>query len=352
MGGRRALAVIGTGSWGVILAAHAAANGTLVALLARGEMEASALRAAGESPRAPGVRFPPTLLVTADPLAALHGTPVVLLVVPAQTMRANLRAVRAQLSPHATLVSASKGLEIGTALRMSQVIAQEASAVVTQTGGNEIGGTIQVPAIAALSGPNLSKEVAALKPASSVVACVDEAAARRVQALLMGPRFRVYTHTDVVGVELAGALKNVVALGAGMCDGLDAGDNAKSALMTRGLAEMARLGRAAGAQPLTFAGLAGLGDLVATCMSRLSRNRSVGEQLARGRSLSVIQAEMHQVAEGVTTTVAALQLARQFGVEMPITELVYRVLFEGLEPQLAGAALMQRDPKHELEGFF
>jgi glycerol-3-phosphate dehydrogenase (NAD(P)+) len=167
----------------------------------------------------------------------------------------------------------------------------------------------------------------------------------------MAPHFRVYTSTDVVGVELGGALKNIIALGAGMSDGLDAGDNAKAALMTRGLAEIARLGKAAGAEPLTFAGLAGLGDLIATCTSRLSRNRSVGEQLARGRRLEDVQAEMRQVAEGVTTTVAALQLAQRYGVEMPITELMHRVLFEGLPPAEAGAALMQRDPKRELEGF-
>jgi glycerol-3-phosphate dehydrogenase (NAD(P)+) len=332
------LAVVGTGAWGVTLAIHAAAGGTPVALLARTEAEAAHLRAAGVSPRLPGRPFAPSLAITAHPPEALDGTPVVLLVVPAQTMRANIRALSAFLSPGATLVSASKGLEVGTALRMSQVIAEEAPAIPVQH-------------IAALSGPNLAREIAAGKPSSTVVACPDAAGARRVQAFLMAPQMRVYTHNDVVGVELGGALKNVVALGAGMCDGLEAGDNAKAALMTRGLAEIARLGKAAGAQPLTFAGLAGLGDLIATCVSPLSRNRSVGVQLARGRRLEDVQREMRQVAEGVPTTVAALQLARQHGVEMPITELMHRVLFEGLSPQAAGAALMQRDPKHELAGF-
>ncbi|MBI3970508.1 MAG: NAD(P)-dependent glycerol-3-phosphate dehydrogenase [Chloroflexi bacterium] len=330
------LAVIGTGTWGVTLALHASRLGVPVTLLARTAAEAAALDAARESPRVPGHRFPDALRVTADAAEALGGAAVVLLVVPAQTMRENARRVRAQLPPDAVLVSASKGLEIGSALRMSQVIAQE------------LGGGAHP--IAALSGPNLALEIAAGKPASTVVACLEERHARRVQALLMSPTLRVYTQTDIVGVELGGALKNIVALGAGMCDGLDAGDNAKAALITRGLAEISRLGKAAGAAPLTFAGLAGLGDLLATCMSRLSRNRTVGEQLARGRTLAAIQVEMRQVAEGVPTTIAALQLAKQFGVEMPITELMRRVLFESLLPQEAGAALMQRGPKHELDG--
>jgi glycerol-3-phosphate dehydrogenase (NAD(P)+) len=331
-----ALAVVGTGAWGVTLAIHAAGLGAPVALLARTADEAAALRAAGESPRVPAVRFPASLRVTADSAAALARTPVVLLVPPAQTMRQNVRQLRAAFAPDAVLVSASKGLEIDTALRMTQVIAQEAP-----------GGESRV---AALSGPNLSREVAARKPASTVVACQDELLARRVQALLIAPHLRVYTHTDVIGVELGGALKNVIALGAGMADGLEVGDNAKAALMTRGLAEIARLARAAGAEPLTLAGLAGLGDLICTCMSTLSRNRTVGERLARGRPLAEVQREMRQVAEGVPTTVAALQLARRYGVEMPITELMHQVLFGGLSPHAAGARLMQRDPKPELEG--
>ena len=331
-----ALAVVGTGSWGVTLAIRAALGGAPVTLLARTEPEAGALREAGASPRLPEARFPPSLRVTADSALGLAGAPVVLFVVPAQTMRENVRAVRAQVPPEAVLVSASKGLEIGSALRMTQVIGQEVAAPPER--------------LAALSGPNLAREIAAGKPSSTVVACADGAAARRVQALFMAPLLRVYTNTDVTGVELGGALKNVVALGAGMCDGLEAGDNAKAAFMTRGLAEIARLAKAAGAEPLTLSGLAGLGGLIATCMSRLSRNRTMGERLARGRALAEVQAEMRQVAEGVPTTVAALQLAQQFGVEMPITSLMHRVLFEGLSPREAGLALMQRDPKHELEG--
>jgi glycerol-3-phosphate dehydrogenase (NAD(P)+) len=272
-------------------------------------------------------------------------------------MRANVRAVRGHLAPDAVVVSASKGLEIGSARRMSQVIAGELSggadggADTGGTGGGTGGGPGGGPEgrpIAALSGPNLAQEIAAGKEASTVVACADEAAAALAQAALMAPAFRVYTSPDVTGVELGGALKNVIALGAGMADGLEAGDNGKAALMTRGLAEIARLAKAAGAEPLTLSGLAGLGDLIATCMSPLSRNRTLGERLARGQSLEEARAGMRQVAEGVPTTVAALQLARRYDVEMPITALMHRVLFEGLSPREAGRALMERDPKREL----
>src|SRR5688500_16029263 len=237
---RPALAVVGTGSWGVVLACHAAALGHTVTLLARTAAEADALRAAGASPRLPGVRFPPSLEVTCD-AAEISAAPVLLLVVPAQTMGENVRQLAPHLGAAQVLVSASKGLEIGSLRRMSEVIA---------------GAAPQVPAeqICALSGPNLAKEVAARKPTVSVVAGRSLAAAEAVQALFTAPPFRLYTGTDIVGVELAGALKNVIALAAGMCDGLSAGDNAKAALITRGLAEMARLGKALGAEPLTFSG--------------------------------------------------------------------------------------------------
>ena len=341
------LAIIGTGSWGVTLAIHAAGSGATVALLARTAAEAALLDERRESPRLPGVALPPGVIATAD-AAVLSEIPLVLLVVPAQTMRANVRAVQAVLSPDAVLVSCSKGLELDTALRMSEVIAQEWSP-------GQSGGTGR---IAALSGPNLAREIVAGKPASAVVACPDEAGARLAQARLLSPQFRLYTQRDVIGVELAGALKNVIALGAGMCDGLNVGDNAKAAFMTRGLAEIARLGKAAGAEPITFAGLAGLGDLVATCMSPLSRNRTTGERLARGERLEDVQCDpslgsgqaLRQVAEGVPTTLAALALARRYGVEMPIATLMRRVLFEGLSPRDAATMLMQRDPKAEWEG--
>lgn len=334
----RSVVVVGTGAWGVTLAAHAAALEAPTTLLTRTEAEATALTEAGASPRLPSVAFPPGLRITADKQQALEGAAVALLVVPSQTMRQNARMLRPFIGSQTVLVSASKGLEIGTALRMTEVIAEEIAR--------------PSQAIAALSGPNLAREVAAKKPSSTVVACRQEEAARRVQALLMAPHLRIYTHSDVIGVELGGALKNIVALGAGMADGLDAGNNAKASLMTRGLAEMARLGKAAGAEPLTFAGLAGLGDLIATCMSKLSRNRSVGEKVARGQSIEQIRQEMNEVAEGVSTTVAALELAARAGVEMPITELMDRVLFHGLSPWEAATTLMQRDPKQEFAGLF
>ena len=328
--------MVGTGSWGVVLACHVAALGRPVTLLARADAEAESLRAAGASPRLPGVLFPPTLEVTSD-RSAVGRAAIVLLVVPAQSMGQNVRRLAPYLHADQALVSASKGLEIGTALRMSEVIAREI-------------GTFPPERICALSGPNLAKEVAARKPSLSVVAARSLPAAEAVQALFTAPHFRLYTSTDVTGVELAGALKNVVALGAGMCDGLDAGDNAKAALITRGLAEMARLGKAAGAEPLTFSGLAGIGDLVATCTSALSRNRTTGERLAQGESLGQIQEELRQVAEGVPTARAVRVLAERHRVEMPIANLVYEVLFNNMPILQAGLALMQRDPKHELEG--
>jgi glycerol-3-phosphate dehydrogenase (NAD(P)+) len=330
------LAVVGTGSWGLVLACHVAALGHRVTLLARTEAEAATLRSAGASPRLPGVPFPPALEVTAH-AAAVAAAPIVLLVVPAQTMGQNVRVLAPHLRADHVVVSASKGLEIGSARRMSEVIATAAPRVPAEQ-------------ICALSGPNLAKEVAVRKPSLSVVAGRSLAAAEAVQALFSAPHFRLYTSADVVGVELAGALKNVVALGAGMCDGLGAGDNAKAALITRGLAEMARLGKAIGAEPLTFSGLAGIGDLVATCTSPLSRNRTTGERLARGESIDAIARDLRQVAEGVPTTRAARQLAERHGVEMPIAGLMYDVLFNQMPILQAGLALMQRDPKRELDG--
>jgi glycerol-3-phosphate dehydrogenase (NAD(P)+) len=337
------LAVVGTGAWGVTLALQAVRAGGAALLLARTEAEAEALRAAGESPRLPGVSLPAALTISAD-AATLRERGAVVLAVPAQTMGANVAAIGGFLAPQAIVVSASKGLEMGSARRMSEVIGAALAAGDATAGGAR-------RRIAALSGPNLAMEVATGKAASTVVACADESAAAAIRAALMTAQFRIYTSQDVVGVELGGALKNIIALGAGMADGLESGDNGKAALMTRGLAEIARLGKAAGAEPLTFSGLAGLGDLLATCMSPLSRNRTLGERLARGDTLDEARAGTNQVAEGVTTTVAALQLARRYDVEMPITALMHRVLFEGLSPREAGVALMQRDPKRELEGF-
>jgi len=235
------------------------------------------------------------------------------------------------------ILSAAKGLEEGTKQRMSVVIA------------NEIDPRFH-PSICVLSGPNLSGEIIRGLPATTVIAAQNVAVAKRAQQIMTSPIFRVYINDDVVGVELGGALKNIIALSAGMSDGLGYGNNAKAALVSRGLAEISRLGVALGANPLTFGGLAGLGDLVTTCSSPLSRNRFVGQELAKGRPLAEITASMKGIAEGIITTVAARQIARELGVEMPITEQVYRVLFEGLEVPQAMVALMERELKHELAG--
>lgn len=331
-------AVIGTGAWGLTLAMILARNGVPTTLWARTADEAAVLRTTRHHPtRLPDVRLPDELHVTDDLAAAVAPAAVVLVVVPSQTMRANAERLAPHLSREAIVVSASKGIEIETSRRMTEVLAAALP-------------LIPVERIGTLSGPNLAREIAAGLPATTVVAAPEEAVAMRVQRLLMSATFRVYTHTDVIGVELGGVLKNIVALGAGLGDGLGLGDNAKAAFMTRGLAEIARLGVAAGAQALTFAGLAGVGDVVATCSSRLSRNRRTGEQLARGVPLATIQAQLGGVAEGVPTTRAARILARRLGVEMPITELMYAVLFEGKDPHAASMELMARDPKHELEG--
>ena len=330
------IAIIGSGSWGTTLALVAARAGRDVALYVRDPAAATVLAQTRRNARyLPDVPLPETVRITADLSEACAGAAVILLVVPSQTMRKNARVV-APLVEDAIVVSAAKGLERGSLKRMTQVIHEEL-------------GPGAGPRVCALSGPNLAAEVAAGKPATTVIAGAP-AAAERARDLLMSPQFRCYTNEDVAGVEMGGALKNVIAIGAGIADGLEAGDNAKAAFITRGIAEIARLGIAAGANPLTFAGLAGLGDLIATCASPLSRNRHVGAELAKGRSLGEIQAGLTQVAEGIFTTEAACELGRRSGIELPITEQMRAVLFEGKLPLAAIADLMRREAKHELAG--
>jgi glycerol-3-phosphate dehydrogenase (NAD(P)+) len=335
--GARPVAVIGATGWGTTLAVITARQGYPVRLLARTQVEADSLESAREN-RAllPGVAFPDGMSVVGEPAAALGGAQLVIVAVPSRSLRQNVRRLRGHLPADAVLVSATKGLEQGTCLRSTEVIAQELPEAQER--------------LVALSGPNLSREIAAGQPAATVVASRDASSARRAQAVVASPRLRVYTSADVLGVELGGALKNIIALAAGISDGLGYGDNAKAALITRGLAEITRLGIALGANPLTFAGLAGLGDLVATCSSPLSRNRTVGLALAQGRRLEEVLAGMRQVSEGVPTTSAARDLARRHGVEMPITEVLYRVLFEGLAAQQAAQELLAREPVGELQG--
>ncbi|MBM3943199.1 MAG: NAD(P)-dependent glycerol-3-phosphate dehydrogenase [SAR202 cluster bacterium] len=329
------VAVVGATTWGTTLGMVMARQKVPVTLLVRSAAEAHELESHREHRRfLPGVCFPKALQVEHNPVNALPAARLVILAVPSHRMRENLRSIRKQIAPGTIVLSAAKGLEIPNGLRMSQVMAEELPATLHR-------------GICVLSGPNLAREIVQGKPASTVVASRDAAAAETAQAILMSPNFRVYTSDDVVGVELAGALKNIIALGAGIGDGLEMGDNAKAAFITRGLAEITRLGLAAGAQPLTFAGLAGLGDLIATCASPLSRNHYVGEQLARGRTWLEIRATMDNVAEGVNTTIAALKLAKELAVEMPIAQAAHRVLFEGLSPQDAIAELMGRPPRSE-----
>jgi glycerol-3-phosphate dehydrogenase (NAD(P)+) len=330
------VAVVGATGWGTTVAMHIARQGRLVQLLVRDENEAARLNRDRRHPRLAEFEFPASLNVSAD-TAALSAIPLVIFGVPAQTMRTNLRQLAPLIGHHTVVAHLAKGLETETAKRMSEVIREEISSG-------------HAAPIAVISGPNLSREVAAGLPSTTVVAADDDSASRSIQDLLMSPTFRVYTSGDVIGVELGGSLKNIVALGAGVADGLGLGDNAKAAFVTRGLAEITRLGVRAGAQPMTFQGLSGLGDLMATCYSPLSRNRRVGEQIAANRELDDILAELGEVAEGVQTVPAALKLAARLGVEMPITEQASAILFQGRSPGEALALLLEREPRAEVWG--
>jgi glycerol-3-phosphate dehydrogenase (NAD(P)+) len=279
------------------------------------------------------VRLPELVTATTDPERAIHGVPLVVLAVPSQTLRGNLSAWRDWLDPDATLVSLAKGIELGTTRRMSEVIVEAAG--------------VGLDRVVVVSGPNLAPEIAAEQPTATVVAGIDPTRTTALQRASSTPYFRPYTNDDVVGCELGGAVKNVIALAYGIATAMRLGDNTKATLITRGLAETARLGVRLGADPLTFAGLAGLGDLVATCSSPLSRNRTFGEHLGRGETLAEAQAATRQTAEGVMSALAVRDLARAHGVEMPITEQVERVCHEGVDPRVAVTALMSRSIKAE-----
>ncbi|TEU02460.1 MAG: NAD(P)-dependent glycerol-3-phosphate dehydrogenase [Dehalococcoidia bacterium] len=322
------VAIIGTTSWGTTLGVMLARRGIDVALWARTKEEAEGLARDGENnARLPGIPFPKGLFPTSAIEEALQGASLVILAVPSQEMRRNVRLMKGHIAEGVPILSASKGLETGSAKRMTQVIAEELDPEHRSK-------------ICVLSGPNLSKEIARGLLAATVIAAHDDKVAERVSEIMHSPSFQVYPSEDVVGVELGGALKNIIALGAGMVDGLGYGDNAKAAYMARGLTEIAGLGAALGADPITFLGLAGLGDLLATCASTLSRNHTLGEGLAKGRSIEEVMASLGSTVEGVPTTAAALKLARELGVAMPITEQIYRVLFEGFDPAQAMAELI------------
>lgn len=327
----RTAAVVGTTAWGTTLAVLLARNGVRTTLLARDAAEAAAIEGdRSNARRLPGVEFPAELDASADP-GRLAGAQLVCFVVPSQTMAANARAVAEAVPADAIVLSGSKGIEHDTGRRMTEVLAD----------------ALPGRPVAALSGPNLSREVAPGLPGTTVIASRD-APIEVVRGAFHGPTLRVYTSGDIAGVEFGGAFKNIVAIAAGVVDGFGYGDNAKGAIITRGLAEISRLGVALGADPMTFQGLAGVGDLMATSYSPLSRNRRLGELLARGRTLDEALGEIGETAEGATTTPAALRLAARVGVEMPIAQGLDQVLYHGVPPQKAAEALLERDPTTEL----
>ena len=332
-------AVVGGGSWGTALAIHLRSAGHDVRIWEPLADRAEEMARTRENRIGlPGVHVPEEILVTSDLGAATDGVRWLVFALPSHVLRRGARQVAALDLPwdEVTVVSGTKGLEIETFSRMTQVLAEE----------------LPVPAgrIVALSGPSHAEEVSRGIPTAVVVACPDVDTARRTQSAFMTPRFRVYASPDVTGVELGGALKNVMAVASGISDGLGFGDNTKAALQPRGLVEMVRLGKALGADPMTFAGLSGMGDLIVTCMSRHSRNRRFGEYIGRGLSTEEALAKMTMVAEGYRTAKAAFELSQQKGVDMPITAEVYRILYEGKKPEQALLDLMTRDPKMESWG--
>jgi glycerol-3-phosphate dehydrogenase (NAD(P)+) len=326
------VAVIGDGGWGTALALVLHGRGIPVRLWSREPDYAAAMERSRANPRyLPGVALPPGLRVTADGEEALGDAVLAVSAVPTQHLAATWKPLAGLLGRRTPLVSVSKGLEIGTLRRPTEILADVAGP----------------RPLAALSGPSHAEEVARGLPCAVVAASRSPRLAASVQALLSSERFRVYRLSDVVGVEFAGAAKNVVAVAAGISDGLGLGDSAKAALITRGAVEMARLGRALGARQATFHGLAGIGDLIVTCASRHGRNRALGERLGRGESLAAILASVPTVAEGVPTAKALVALTRRLRVEMPIAAEVHRILHEGKDPRRALADLMGRAPKSE-----
>ncbi|MER5333899.1 NAD(P)H-dependent glycerol-3-phosphate dehydrogenase [Micromonospora sp. NPDC002717] len=328
------VAVLGAGSWGTAFAKILADAGRDVTIWARRRPVADTIRAERRNPEyLPDVLLPSRVTATGDAAEAITGAELVVLAVPSQTLRGNLAEWSGHLHPDATLVSLMKGIELGTTRRMSEVIVETAG--------------VAADRVVVVSGPNLAPEIAAEQPAATVVACTDPDRATLVQRSITTSYFRPYTNDDVIGCELGGAVKNVIALAYGIAVAMGFGDNTRAMLVTRGLAETARLGVALGADPLTFAGLAGMGDLVASCSSPMARNRTFGEHLGRGATLEEARVATRQTAEGVKSALAIRDLARAHAVEMPITEQVELVCHEGVDPRLAVDALMSRTTKPE-----
>jgi glycerol-3-phosphate dehydrogenase (NAD(P)+) len=329
------IGVLGAGSWGTTLGLVLDGNGHDVVLWEFDREQADALRRDGENRKfLPGVPVPKTIAVTNDLREAVEGAQAVVFVTPSHAVRAAARAAAGFIPGDALVVNAAKGIENETLMRMSEVLSAELNRA-------------DALRIASLVGPSHAEEVSRKLPTTIVAASFEEETAVAARDLFMTEYLRVYTNTDLVGVELGVSLKNVIAIAAGICDGLGYGDNTKGALITRGLAEITRLGVEMGGRPSTFAGLSGMGDLITTCISRHSRNRYVGEKIAAGMTLTQVLDSMVMVAEGVRTTKSAVELARRHGIEMPITEQMNEVLFHDKNPKQAIAELMVRDPKAE-----
>jgi glycerol-3-phosphate dehydrogenase (NAD(P)+) len=328
------VAVFGAGSWGTAFSLVLADAGHEVTIWGRREDLCAAINEKHENlDYLPGIELPPTVRATHDPAEAATGAELVVLAVPSQTLRENLEDWAGVLPPDAVLLSLMKGVELGTLKRMSEVIAE-----VTGAGPERV---------AVLTGPNLAHEIASREPAASVVACADEAVAAHLRELLHGPKFRPYSSVDVLGCELGGAYKNVIALAVGMAVGLGFGDNTTASVITRGLAETARLAVKLGADPLTLMGLAGLGDLVATCSSPLSRNRTFGEKLGQGMTTEQITASTRQVAEGVKSCGSLLALAQRNDIYAPLVEAVHAVIVGELSTEEMMQSFVSRETKHE-----
>jgi glycerol-3-phosphate dehydrogenase (NAD(P)+) len=328
------VAVIGAGSWGTTVASLAASNTPTMLWARRPELAEQIHTEHENGDYLPSFRLPAALEATADLEQAVRSADVVVMGVPSHGFRATLTELAPWVRPWVPVLSLAKGLEQDTKLRMTQIIEEVLP-------GHPVG---------LLTGPNLAKEILAGDAAASVVAIDDDHVALALQPLFAGELFRVYTHHDVIGCELGGVLKNVMAIASGMADGLGTGDNTRAAVITRALSEMSRLGEAMGGEPSTFAGLAGMGDLIATCISSQSRNRFVGEQLGKGRSIDQIIAEMHMVAEGVKTSKVVMELAANHGIDMPIAEQVYAACHQGRPAEEAYRGLLRREIGHEQGG--
>ncbi len=332
------IAVLGAGSWGIAISTLLNYKRHKVTLWEFDHQEMKRLSQQREhKQKLPGVTIPEQVKITDRLNSAVSESDILALALPSHTVRKVAKKISSIKLKDPIVVNLAKGIENDTFLRMSEVLKQELPLGLREK-------------ITTLSGPSHAEEVARKIPTTVVVAGFKEDVARKVQHAFMTPYFRVYTNSDIIGVELGGSLKNVIAIAVGICDGMSLGDNSKGALISRGLAEIIRLGEKLGAKRETFAGLSGLGDLVTTCISKFSRNRFVGEQIGRGKSLKEIESEMTMVAEGIKTTRSAYQLSLKHRVEMPITQQVYHILFENKKPKVAMTELMTRDPKSEIWG--